>query len=627
MENINDVRGRLPMKVQPREQLLDIWRATARASFQDGEWLMGGRDGSNSISDAEQLLCIMHPATELPSFQLDAPDETADDILGALKGMGDALDIPQLLIKVLVRYMERYTDGSGSPIFSGDGYFSIPESGSPLSPDQKNLGVVDSFGISIPLTLTALAFIRNFRREVRREDLRQEMDKLEELSNIRLTAAMVGLLRSFSLHVFDVQSVPGLILLGRSNQGGLPERQILADLRLALRQVRSSLRDLTIGSGQAVADLDSSSRLFECGWSWGIVKDTAPIDMTEIGVREKFVQPAGVAVDNPYLYFTGVALAGIEDLTSDRTRFLGLLNDGQRRLADALRIRLDLTQSYWSTIATFGTGRWPLEDLPWRTSDGQESDYYSLQVAAMVVQNQVRRRASDSELSRVGRILADLANRGRINRRPLLDDFALAIHAPGLRLGLRGSEMVGDHPIGWLVSNFAPLLLKRTFAIAGFLRDTDLRGNLLTLADSVWEHLLQRRLKDGSGRDLWDQPGDVFDQLKIQHDQPSWYHTERVVECLVEAANVINRAPAYSTRLSEIATDLLYEAEHLFDRELLTGSGEGGLRGVLQAIRAKLRRAREIVEDRPGSAAVLANEVLRELEGLVVSRQDVAGGA
>jgi hypothetical protein len=91
---------------------------------------------------------------------------------------------------------------------------------------------------------------------------------------------------------------------------------------------------------------------------------------------------------------------------------------------------------------------------------------------------------------------------------------------------------------------------------------------------------------------------------------------------------VVNRAPLHSTRLTDVAIDLLFEADHLFDRELLSGSGEAGpsVRAVLQTVRANLRRAREILSDRPGSAAVLANEVLRDLDRLAAARQDVAGG-
>lgn len=578
---------------------------------------MGRSRRPNSISDAEQLLCIMYPATALASFRLDGPDGTADDLLDALEAFGDSIDIPKLLIKVVTEYMERYTGDAGAPLFSGDGYFAPHESGTAPSPSQLDLDVVDSFSMSITLTLATIGFSRVFRSVIRREDLRQEVDRLETLASARLTAAMVGLLRSFSVNVFDANSASGRALCRMINQSRLPERRIVDDLQRALWEIRAGLRDLPLGSGQAI-DLDNPNRLFECGWSWGIVKDAPSIETTEkIGP-----QPDGVAQAAPYLHFTVVALDGIVDLFSERTRVLGLLNEEQLRLAQALQLRWDLTQSYWSTIASLGADRWPLEDLPWRTTDEEESDYFSLLVSSMVVQDLVRRRASDADLGRVGRVLEELASRGRITRRPLRNDRAIELHAPGLLIRLDGSEEAGEYPVGWLVSNFAPLLLKRTVRIAELMRDTDLRGRLIALADDVWDHLLRRRLHDGPGRDLWDQPSGVFDEVSIRYERQSWYHTERIVECLVAAANMVSRAPLRSTRLTDVATDLLNEADHLFDRELLNWSGDTGppMRANQQAVRAKLRRAREILHDRPGSAVVLASEVLRELDQLAAAR-------
>src|SRR5215471_17469951 len=115
------------MRVQPRQQILDVWRATARSSYEKDTWLWAGRDGSNSISDAEQLLCLMGPATELPAFRLDRPDETADDVLRALRPLGDSVEIPQVLMRVLGEYLRRYTDENGSPVFPGGGYFRTRE--------------------------------------------------------------------------------------------------------------------------------------------------------------------------------------------------------------------------------------------------------------------------------------------------------------------------------------------------------------------------------------------------------------------------------------------------------------------------------------------------------------------
>ncbi len=171
-----------------------------------------------------------------------------------------------------------------------------------------------------------------------------------------------------------------------------------------------------------MSDLDSPDRLFECGWSWGIVTEAPPIE-TDEPVGE---QPKGAAQDAPYLYFTVIALDAIEDLFSERTRILGLLNDEQQRLSRALQLRWELTRSYWATVATFGDGhRWPLEDIPWRTTDEDASDYYTLLVTSLAVKGLARERGSDTELARVGMVLTELANRARITRRPFDNDPAL----------------------------------------------------------------------------------------------------------------------------------------------------------------------------------------------------------
>src|SRR6266536_3295307 len=554
------------MKVQQRQQILEMWEATARSSFHEGKWAWGGRDEANSISDAEQLLCLMLPAAELPAFRLDSPDETAEDVLDALLLLGDAVETPKLLVRVITDYLRNYTDESGAPTFAGGSYF--------------------------------------------------EVDELEALASARLSAAMVGLLRSFTVSVFDPNSAPGRALCRTANQNGWPDRRIVDGLQRALREVKISLRDVTIGSGRAT-DLDNPNRLFECGWSWGIVQDAPDIKTVEsIGPQRRGLAPA-----TPYLYFTVIALDGIPDLFSERTRVLGLLNDEQQRLARALQIRWDLTQSYWATIASFGPGRWPLEDIPWKTTAGRESDYFSLLVTSMVVNDLMRRRATDTDLGRLAGILEELATRSKITRRPVLNDPAVEMHVPGIRMGLSGAEELGGPRLSWVVSDFAPLLLKRTVQVAGLAKSTELRGQLVALANGVWDHLLTRRLRSGLPGDLWDQPGGAF-HVDDRYELPSWYFTERVIECLVSASKVVGSQPLRSERLTDIAADLLTEADHLFDQELLGGSAQAGpsMRTSLQRIRANLNRARTVLHTRPGTAIVLATEVLRDLDQLTVAR-------
>src|SRR5262249_5832972 len=141
--------------------------------------------------------------------------------------------------------------------------------------------------------------------------LRGEIDELEELASRRLTAAMVGLLRSFTVNSFEPDSDPGKILRRNVNQSGLADRRVVESLQRALDPVRASLvREVSIGSGQT-EPLDNPNLLFECGWTWGVVQDAPREVLGEAGT-----QLEGLAPTRPYLYFTGVALDGVEDLFS-----------------------------------------------------------------------------------------------------------------------------------------------------------------------------------------------------------------------------------------------------------------------------------------------------------------------
>jgi len=613
------------MEIEPRQQLLDVWRATARVSFQDDGWHWGGRDGTNSISDAEQLLCLMAPATEVPIFRLDTPDEAAPDVTEALGLLGDNIEIPQRLLDALTGYMVKYTTPDGTPSFAGGSYY-LPESeGDEIKTEQRDLDVVDSFSISVTLMLAIIGFVKVFRVALTRQVLIDQVDKLESMASQRLSAAMVGLLRSFAVNVFTTEQNLGRELVRSVNQSRLPNRQVVEQLRAALREINVRLRDdVTIGSGAAEGGaLDNPNRLFECGWSWGIVRE-APLIETSDDVG---TQRDGMAENAPYLYFTTVALDAIQTLFSERTRLLGLLDEAQSKLAQALQLRWELTRSYWATIATFGSGRWPLEDLPWRTTDGLEADYFSLLVSGMVVQNMVAVRASNADLTRVGTVLDELANRSRITRRSSVDEAALRVHHPGLRVLLVGSEDLGGTRLAWTVADISPLLLKRVLSLAGLLSDGTARARLLDLSDELWSHLQQRTVKEGGSRGLWDQPAGAFPQLGAGYDEASWYYTKRVVDCLVTAARVIADPPLRSDLLAQVAADLLNEADHLYDRELLNGTTNGGhsLQEELRRIGAELRRARTVRRERPGVAVALTEEVLRKLDRLSAARRGAAG--
>jgi hypothetical protein len=613
------------MQIQPRQQLRDIWQATTRVSYRDGSWAPGGRGGSNSISDAEQLLCILSPATAVPLFRLDKPDGISDDVLDSLKGLGDNLQIPQRLLRALTDYIEQYTDPDGTPVFSGDTYFRTEVESAEISPVQRDLDVVDSFSISVTLMLAIVGFTKTFRSVVTRPVLLQQVDNLEQLANRRLSAAMAGLLRSFTVNVFSADSKFGRELIRTVNQERRPTHIVVEELREALREINARLRDdVTIGSGAAEGnELDNPNRLFECGWSWGIVHDAPKIEtIADIGQQRD-----GVAQNAPYLYFTTVALDAIQALSSERTRLLGLLDAEQSRLAQSLQLRFELTRSYWATIATFGSGRWPVEDLPWRATDGIEFDYFSLLVSGMVLQHMQVNRASNAEMQRVANVLEELANRSRITRRSSEPEFAVAVHYPGLHFPLEGSDDVGGPVLAWTVADISPVLFRRTLDLAGMVSDGAMRSRLIELSDAVWSHLEDRMIREGDDRGLWDRPAGVFSHLTRDHTEVSWYYTKRVVDCLVTAARVINEPPVRSDLLAQIAADLLNEADHLFDRELLNGTTTRGeaLRIELERLGTELRRARSVRRERPGVAVAVTEEVLRKLDRLSAARRANTG--
>jgi hypothetical protein len=623
------------MEIQTRRHILEIWRATVDYCYRDGKWRWGGRSGRNSISDAEQLLTILYPATIIDSLKVDSVDQTANDVLAYLSSLGNEVDIPRQLMKFIGEYMNTYLV-DGTPDFSGDTYYDADETfemgegaagaGAPeVKLEQRKLHVVDSYSMSVTLCLATLGFLRVYRRGERSSRILREVDQLEKVSSQRLTAAMVGLLRSFTVNTFGPSDPPGQALVAMINQRRIAPEIVVSSLLDELAEIRASLRqEVIIGLGQVADELENRGRLFECGWTWGVV-DGAPEVPYAQGIGD---QPVGVAEARPYLYFTVVALEGIQDLFTERTRVLGLLDEDQQRLARALQLRWELTRRFWATVATFGGGRWPLEDLPWTTTDGRESDYYSLLLTSIVIQGAGTEQAVGLDIERVGRLLEELANRGRITRRPVADDAAVALHIPGMRLRLMGSEKVAEGPrLQWTVSSFTLLVLKRLLRVAELVDDNATRLRFLDLADQMWSHVERRRIEAVNGRGLWDEPTQTFTGTSYPpYGMPSWYHTERVIETLVSAANVTEAQPAAPDELVESAQQLLAEAERLFDLEKLRGTDDTGekMRESFQVIDANLRRARNLLRSRPGTAFTLAGDVLRELDRIDAARQDTA---
>ncbi|MEV6068188.1 SCO2524 family protein [Nocardia sp. NPDC052001] len=611
------------MRIRPRQQLLELWRAHLETSYRDKAWVWGGRDGSNSICDAEQLMCLLYPATELSNFALDPESiAMADDVASVMSVLGDDLWIGEFLVEVTGQFFDRYTGADGEPIFAGGSYFRDVGQGAPTD-EQRKLDVVDSYSMSLSLCIAVLRFVRGLQRylsgEVRLQAGRLD-ERIEELTprvQTRLTAAMTGLIRSFVIHTPHFSSAAGQEILTLVNQTGSAFKDVIADFSGTLERIRVQARN-DIRSGQTPdTDLRDDNLLFECGWSWGIDRNAVPRAGSALQVGER----PGFAVTEPYLYFTLVALDGVKDLYSQRTQEPDLLEGEQLQLADSLRKRAELTQRYWSTISRFGTGRWPLEDLPWRTSDGKQSDYYSLAVTSFLIQDMLDRE-STTDLARTVAVLTQLAQRARITNREVPDDPAATLHYPGITLTLKGSQDVDDGPLmGYHVADFTTLLLKRSLQAARLARDVETREQLLDLAATAMEHMHDRAVTRGRSSGLWDNlaPAD-----NVAHPSPSWFLTERMMECLVVAHNTFSRPPLATAAMVNSATGRISEADHLLNQEFLEvgDAAYSPQRRELEAIERSLDRARAIAPKRPHTAESLAADALMRLNSLAYARED-----
>ncbi|MQY17690.1 SCO2524 family protein [Nocardia macrotermitis] len=623
------------MRIRPRQQLLDLWRSVLAYCYREGEdgkkeWVWGGRDGSNSISDAEQLLCLLYPATTLDTFGVDRPDNVATDVATALAPLGTDTRIGSFLVDRIEEYLARHSDAENDnePVFAMGSYLRAFEDYTPTDKAQS-IEIVDSYSMSLSLCIAALRFVRGYEqsmsgllRDEAKAQFQDRMTAVRQQLGRRLTAAMTGLVRSFVIHITEPESPAGQAILGMVNQSDVPDAEIVRSLSARLGRLRVRAANEMKLAPHEMREIANDRRLFECGWGWGVVRDSEKLKDVgggHVAIAEGHAEP------RPYLYFTMVALDGVLDLYSQRTIELDLLDATQLELANELQLRMELAQQYWSTVARFVNEKWPLEDIPWRTSDGEESDYYSLVVTAILIQDLVRRDSTD-DLERTVGVLDQLARRGRITSRPTVEDQAARLHFPGVRLRLAGSEDIdGGQQLAWYVPDFATLLLKRTMQAASVAVEVSVRDQLIGLAETTMDHIDKRAMQGGPAAGLWDDSGPVLGlPSPLPTDKPSWFLTERVMEFLVGAYDTFRRPPPAPQPMINRAQELLREADDLLNQERLEVSedDQSAKRAELDRIEQSLDRARQLWRLRPGTAFSLAVGALEQLDELANARED-----
>jgi hypothetical protein len=577
------------MRVQPRPEILAIWRDVARFSFRDGAFIWaGGPDAGDSVSDGEQLLCILLPATVAASLRIDAPDQTEDDAAEALRAIGDRHSVPHRLVRAMTEYMTRYSDSDG-PTFRAGQYMRTTDGNS------STLDVLESFALGVHVSLVALGFCRTYRSNLAREDLIAETHRLEELAAFRLTCAMVGLVRCFTIHGFHDDTPHGENLRHTIAQEHRAEPAVLAEFERALADVRAGLHEVTIGV--RAGRLDPEMR-FECGWSWAQVTGTAPVEVDGRPAPDR----AAAAAALPHPYFSWVALNAVAALYSERTRLLGLLEEDQQRLARALQLRLDLTRAYWSRLATFGDHRWPLERIPWRTTSGAESDHHSLAVAAMTAAELGDRPGNtDVAFSHLTRILARLAHRHKIVRPPTTTSAEGRKPLASQPIPVPFEEP--GPPTAYLVTGFAPLLFTAVVQARRATQHEQLRGDLDDIADLVWDHVAGTA--DVQGTTGLRRFGDT--------GAPDWHNVLAIVDGLTRAMAFTEGGLMRTQSPLGFVHQLLAAADELVDT-LAPNDGA--------AVTSRLDRARRLADEQPARAAALLYQVLAELDAVTTAGEE-----
>jgi hypothetical protein len=560
-----------------QEALLATWNRWVQVALSEDPWVDGRNSelGRNSIMDAELLECVLLPQFYLSRFALGAPAEADETVATVLNGLDPETRLvggqlgPAVMAELVDRlddFLARYRSPSGVDLFSPGGYLEMDDGG---IASEELPPVVDSFTMSVSVCLHALYLIDQWKENLasgrgRTSATSQaEVERLDGLSkrlSERLTRAMLGLCRSFAVSVEGRDDWEALTQ--REWPGGGTSAKALRDLGRRLRMFTDS------------ATLRGNA--FECGWSWG----PTPPDSYEEEYREIDPWPTEelYAEAAPYLYFTIGAIDGISDLFSRKITAAHLLTSTQSALATRLGFYRECASGYWSALAFAETpsGAWAVEDPPWRTSDGSASDYWTLYLLTIALASDEARETfgGEQKLSRLLSLLEELAQRGRVTRRPHPPgaDPAVSLHVPpGQQLSLKTVTAAGapdPRAYKWSIYDFAPRLLKLVGQVLSIATERDVRDRAARLIDDIWnDHLDLRRVGREADAYAWDDIRVVFKDYPVETEADdkveesgslvgSWYITERVVEALVAVVAAQQRKTG-GRITGELATEIL----------------------------------------------------------------------
>ena len=603
-------------------------------------------EGRNSIMDAEAILCLLLPQGTVPSFDLRSGFKSRGlgiDTLNSEYGRradGELKTEAANLICTIARDFLESNSDDGRPIFSANSYVVATE-GCPDEFKGGSIDIVDSFTLSVSACLQILYLLgpNGWGNEGNTKPaIAADCESICDLAHRRLTAALVGLCNSFAYYEVprdDWEDATGIMW---------PSEDDTID---RIRN-RLSVLDITV----------NPDRAFECGWSWGVHREAKGLPgslATSLIVHDDLSPANSIADPLPYLYFTLNALEGIPDLFETWVRTEELLTPTELALAARLENLSDLANRYWGALAfaqsKVSRGSWAIEAMPWRTADGSVSLQWSLYVYSIALnEHRAGRRATRRvDVERLIGVIDELAQRGRMNRplvkndvpseilevlsaqdrERMIRDPALALHSPGITLGLYDHE--GSRTFDFLIYDYAPQLLKRAAILLSETPELDLRERLRGLIDKIWDGHLNLRSSEADTRNFhkhWDYPlhaypdsmsgpatGEQRDDGTQRERVASWYLTERVVEGLVamSRADTTRHRRSDSTInafIQELSDHLTYDLEEEIRK---SGSEE---RERLEHLRSEVSRVRnETLSSSVSSILRSLLEVVDTLDG------------
>jgi len=646
-------------QISPRDSIKAVWRRWAdvvKANRGLDEVWGDAFQQRNSLTDAQLLLTLLVPESDLPEFSLSGPlSEIAAESLKDLnakarqsidKGLRETLE--DLLVDFFEMYQPKSVSKSARSKKSDNGAgvsrarrydFTAPskidlERDDPASKKlgtgrtdiTSSLEVVDSYSASLVLCLNVLLLNKRRATDINPGKEQDRWNSIAHFASERLTEAMKGLLASFAIYDLDTGEWEDTV------RRDWPESEALGSsyfIRASeeLSRIRSELR----GLGDASL---KPGKFFEFGWSWGplspedvlVPDETSELDLV---VREFSAGLPVHAFKAPYFYFTASALDAIDVLSSQKVSAAEILNDDQLVFASRLRNLASLTKRYWATVALArdGTGLWAVQQIPWIPADGEEfaSEYWNLYILRLIFD---RLPPGADATGRAIKIAEDLAARARITQAPsprLSDAQVVLIHQRGQQLGLEASAASKDakEVYGyWRVNDFGPQLLRVTASLLSLTTDPQLRQRVTTLLNDTWQHLESRREED-STKYAWDSLRNSFvdrgDRFQFWEDQkglqPSdaknrvenWYLTFRIIEALVASSKALEVRPDAARQVQQLSIQLLSELEWLIE------SDDASIAINREQFARDISTARAAIEDRPAIAVGIALKLAMNL--------------